>query len=425
MATATTTLPSAFRELQHPARYKLYFGGRGSGKSTSFATVLIARAAERPIRVLCCREFMSSIRDSVHQLLVDRIEALGVSAQFIIERASIRHKNGSEFVFAGLKYNTTRIKSMENISVAWIEEAATISAASLSILIPTIRAPNSEIWASWNPILETDPIWDFVKNPRPDSIIRSVTYRDNQYFPEVLRREMLDLKERDYDQYQHVYGGKPRQTLVGAIFAKELRDATEAGRITRVPYDPLKGVHVAFDLGFKDHTAAWMFQTVQSEVRFIDYMEGAQEPIGAYLKRLQERRYVIDTIHLPPDSKAKELGTGKSVEEMVRAAGFRVRIVKGLSVPDGIGAVRTVFSNLWFDETRCADGINHLRRYRYEVGENGAFSDRPVHDEASHAADGLRYAIVAMTDTRRARYDPAPRPPRYIPGVSSNAWMRS
>ena len=127
-AAPAATLPIAFRELQRPSRYKLYFGGRGSAKSTSFATVLIARAAERPIKVLCCREFMSSIRDSVHQLLADRIEALGVSDQFIIERASIRHRNGAEFVFSGLRYNATRIKSMENISIAWVEEAATICA---------------------------------------------------------------------------------------------------------------------------------------------------------------------------------------------------------------------------------------------------------------------------------------------------------
>jgi phage terminase large subunit len=423
MATATTTLPSAFRELQHPARYKLYFGGRGSAKSTSFATVLIARAAERPIRVLCCREFMSSIRDSVHQLLADRIEALGVSAQFIIERASIRHRNGSEFVFAGLKYNAARIKSMENISVAWIEEAATISAYSLSILVPTIRAPNSEIWASWNPILESDAIWDYVKNPRPDSIIKCVTYRDNQYFPEVLRREMLDLKERDYDQYQHVYGGKPRQTLVGAIYAQQIRDAVEAGRIGTVNYDPLKGVHVAVDLGFMDRTSMWLFQVVQRETHFIDYIEGAQEPIGTYLKRLQDRPYVYDTIHLPPDARAKELGTGKSIEEIVRGAGFRVQIVKGLTVEDGINATRTQFPNLWFDETRCADGINHLRRYRYEVADNGSFSNRPVHDEASHGADALRYAVVAITEPRQARYETTPPRPR-MPGGGSTSWMR-
>jgi phage terminase large subunit len=421
-------LPVAFADLAKPARYKLYYGGRGSGKSTSFATVLIARAAERPIRILCCREFMSSIRDSVHQLLCDRIDALEVADQFIVEKTSIRHKNGSEFIFAGLRHNVTRIKGLENITIAWMEEAATISAYSLSILVPTIRAPNSEIWASWNPELETDPIWDYVLNPRPDSIVRLVTFDDNQYFPEVLRLEMMDLKNRDYDQYQHVYGGKPRQTLVGAIYAQQLRDAVEAGRIGSVPYDPLKGVHVAFDLGFRDHTAAWMFQTVGGEIHLIDHMEGAGEAIGAYLKRLQERPYVIDTIHLPPDSKAKELGTGKSIEEIVRAAGFRVLIVPALTVEDGINAVRTMFSSLWFDQTHCADGINALRRYRYEVDDNGAFSNRPLHDEASHSADALRYAAVAMTGKRQASYqyrDPRPHvKPLERRGNAGTGWLR-
>jgi phage terminase large subunit len=417
-----TMLPAAFRDLQRPSRYKLYHGGRGSAKSTSFATVLIARAAAKTLRILCCREYMSSIRDSVHQLLADRIEAMHLGDQFTVERASIRHRNGSEFLFSGLKYNATRIKSMENIGIAWLEEAATISAHSLSILVPTIRAPDSEIWASWNPELESDPIWDYVAHPRPDSIIRHVTFADNAFFPEVLRREMRDLKERDYDAYQHVYQGKPRQTLVGAVYAQQLRDAVEAGRIGSVPYDPLKGVHVAVDLGFMDRTSMWLFQTVGREIRFIDFIEGAQQPIGAYLKQLQERSYVYDTVHLPPDARAKELGTGKSVEEIIRAAGFRVQIVRSLSVEDGINAVRTQFPNLWFDETRCADGVNHLRRYRYEVNDNGAFSNRPVHDEASHSGDAFRYAIVAMTETRTALFGSL-EPPSFPNDQSHTSWM--
>jgi phage terminase large subunit len=181
-------------------------------------------------------------------------------------------------------------------------------------------------------------------------------------------------------------------------------------------------VHVAVDLGFMDRTSMWLFQTVGREVRFIDFIEGAQQPIGAYLKQLQERSYVYDTIWLPPDARAKELGTGKSVEEIIRAAGFRVQIVRGLTVEDGINAVRTQFPNLWFDETRCADGINHLRRYRYEVDDNGAFSNRPVHDEASHAGDALRYSIIAMTETRAA-FHGSLEPPSWPNDQSGTSWM--
>jgi phage terminase large subunit len=182
MATARADIPQVFAGLLERHRYKVYYGGRGSGKSWTFATVLITRAAERCLRILCTRETMSSIRESVHQLLSDRIYALGLADQFVIGTTSIRHDNGSKFIFAGLRHNVSQIRSLEGIDIAWVEEAANISHSSWEILFPTIRKDGSEIWISFNPVLETDSTYErFVKRPQADSLVRHVSFMDNPW----------------------------------------------------------------------------------------------------------------------------------------------------------------------------------------------------------------------------------------------------
>src|SRR5215469_2934065 len=200
MATAKADIPEAFAGLLQPHRYKCFYGGRGSAKNWTFATCLICRAAERPLRILCTRETMTSIRESVHQLLSDRIYALGLADQFIIGTTSIRHDNGSEFIFAGLRHNVSQIRSLEGIDIAWVEEAANISNTSWEILIPTIRKDGSEIWISFNPVLESDATYErFVKRPQAGSLVRHVSFVDNPWFPAELAREAAELRVRDPD----------------------------------------------------------------------------------------------------------------------------------------------------------------------------------------------------------------------------------
>jgi len=422
--------PQALAPLFEPSRYKILYGGRGGGKSWGIASYLLLQAAERPTRVLCCREFQASIRESVHRLIADRIREHGLSEKFEVLDNAIRSKtrNGSEFIFEGLRHNAGKIRSLEAIDKVWVEEAANVSKTSWEILIPTIRKDDSEIIVSFNPELETDETYQrFIAHPPRDCSLMKINYPDNPWFPEVLRREMEDLKQRDPDAYQHVYLGECRLTLDGAIYARELREATEEGRITSVPYDPTKPVSVYFDLGWNDLTTAWFAQHIAGEVRLIDYLEGSQRAFPSYLRELQSREYLYATIWLPHDAEAKSLGTGRSIEEIARSAGWRVRIVPRLSVADGISAARTIFPNLWFDRERCSDGLQALRHYRYDLDANGQFSRNPLHDDASHGADALRYVAVAMQEARRAswREDPEP-PPRLIQRGSRGAnltWM--
>lgn len=203
-----------------PSRYKALTGGRGGGKSRSVATALVIMAAQNVERVLCGREVQKSIKDSVKRLLDDEIERLGLSSFFTSTESEIRGKNGSLFIFAGLRGNAAGIKSFEGVTKAWIEEAQTISQASLDTLIPTIRAPGSEIWFTWNPDLETDPVdaLFFGDEPPPNSIIRQVNYPDNPWFPEELRVEMEYVRGRDIDKYNHVWLGQYRRNSEARVF---------------------------------------------------------------------------------------------------------------------------------------------------------------------------------------------------------------
>lgn len=388
----------------------------------------------RPLRILCCREFQSSIRDSVHKLLADMVVRLNLSDKFEVLQNAIRGANGTEFIFEGLHHNITRIRSLEGIDRVWVEEAQSVSNMSWDVLIPTIRKDGSEIIITLNPELETDPTYErFVLHPPPNAVVAKVNYHDNPWFPDVLKVEMEHLRDRDPDAYQHVWLGNCRHTLEGAIFAKELREAAEENRITKVPYDPSKPVSTYFDLGWADQTAIWFVQHVANEIRLIDYLEDSQRTFASYLKTLQGRDYVYQTLWLPHDAQAKSLGTGRSIEEIARSAGWRVRIVPRLSIADGINATRTQFPNMWFDQAKCIDGIQCLRRYRYDVDPTtGTFGRQPLHDRNSHAADALRSCAVAMQEQRRPSYPETPAAQRarrqlrldYPKGHGGHGWMR-
>ncbi|MDE9539785.1 PBSX family phage terminase large subunit [Xenorhabdus bovienii] len=206
-----TQLNPVFRPFINPARYKISYGGRGSGKSWSIARLFIEIARRGCYRFLCARELQNSISDSVLKLLEDTIYREGYQTEFEIQRTSIRHvATNSEFMFYGIKNNVTKIKSLEGVDICWVEEAEAVTKESWDILIPTIRKPNSEIWVSFNPknILD-DTYQRFIVEPQKDSVILKVNWSENPWFPEVLRQEMEECKLRDFDLYQHIWEGEP------------------------------------------------------------------------------------------------------------------------------------------------------------------------------------------------------------------------
>ena len=143
-----------FREIWRPHRYKVFYGGRGSGKSWAVAQALMVMCDMANIRILCCREIQNSIKDSSYQILRDTAERLGISGRFCFLESEIRHKlTGSRFIFKGLLRNEQSVKSTEGIDICWVEEAQTVSESSWEVLIPTVRKQGSEIWVTFNPLM--------------------------------------------------------------------------------------------------------------------------------------------------------------------------------------------------------------------------------------------------------------------------------
>jgi phage terminase large subunit len=399
----TVGFPAKLRFLFKPSRYKVLYGGRGSGKSWGVARALLLQGMQLPKRILCAREFQNSLDESVHQLLSSQIREMGLEGFYKIQNAVITGDNGTEFIFKGLRHNADSVKSFESIDVVWWEEAQTASKKSLDILIPTIRKAGSELIFTLNPDLETDEIYQrFIVNPPAGAVVEKVNWSDNPWFPEVLRSEMGYLKGRDPDAWSHVWEGNCRQTLEGAVYAKELREMTLAGRACKVPYDMTKPVHAFFDIGWSDSTSIWLAQAVGLEYRILEYIEDRQRAVEHYARLLKSLPYVLGDIWLPHDAQSTNIAAGgRTVEGQLKSLGFKVRITPRLSVADGINAARTIFSSCYFDQIGCSDGLNQLRRYRYDVDEaTGQFSKKPLHDESSHAADAFRYLAVSLKEKR-------------------------
>jgi hypothetical protein len=226
-----------------PARYRGAYGGRGSAKSWAFARMAALKAYEKPRRILCARELQNSIKDSVHKLLAAQIEQLKLSG-FQIGESFIRHVNGSEFIFKGLRTNTSEIKSMEGIDIAWVEEAQKVSQESWEVLIPTIRKPDSEIWITFNPEFKTDPTSQrFIENPPPNSRIVKINFDDNPWFPEELRQEMEYLKSIDFATYKHVWEGEYKDPGQGG----KVVPGWSFANVQEVPYQPEQRLYLTCD----------------------------------------------------------------------------------------------------------------------------------------------------------------------------------
>jgi phage terminase large subunit len=408
---ATIEIPKAFADIFNPHRCKVFYGGRGGGKSEAVARYLLVEGAKAPINILCCREFQASIKDSVHHLLADLIDRHGLSSFYRVLNSEIRGKNGTLFIFAGLRNNIASIKSMHDITKCWCEEAQTLSAKSLTILFPTIRAEGSELIFTMNPELEEDPSYQMlIADPPPDSLVRLVNYPDNPFFPEVLKIDMEHMKVKNPEEYLHIWEGKPRAAVQGAIFVKEMAKALEEGRITNVPVEKTKPVDVHFDLGRADKTAMWFTQWVGMECHLLDYFEDRGEHFSHYIQQIKSKPYTIGTLYLPHDAENEQLSAQKTIKQQAIDAfpSCRVEIVQRIPRKAlAIDSARAIFDRCYFDKEKCADGIMCLRRYAYKVNDDGVLSREPDHDTPwSHGADAFLSIGQSLLPMNR------PKPPK-------------
>lgn len=426
-----------------PARYRVLYGGRGAGRSWGFARKALVKGLEKPLRILCARELQKSIKESVHQLLCDQINLMGVQDYYKPLQAEIRGTNGTEIIFEGLRNRVHNIKSLENIDIMWAEEAEAISKDSWDTVIPTIRKKDSEIWVSFNPRLASDNTYvRFVLNRPPNARVALINWHDNPWFPSVLNTEREYCKSHDPDAYDNIWLGNCKSAVTGAIYGSEIRAAEAAGRISIVPYDAAHPVHTFWDLGFGDRVSIWFMQQIGLQIRILDYYANTHKSIDFYLQRLQEKQYFYGTCVLPWDGDTPELGTGKSIAGQMRAKGLTVHSVPVSKVHVGINAVRTTFAQLWFDQEKCTYppagflsafpteeqpqwsdywGLSGLRRYQWgEPQAAGQEKQKPLHDLASHPADGLR-TMAMWLQSPMPEKKAVELPKQYY--YNNNSWM--
>lgn len=392
--------PEKLRPLFQPARYKVAHGGRGGAKSWGFARALLILGSQRPLRILCTREIQKSIKDSVHKLLGDQVQQLGLGQFYEVQASVIRGANGSEFLFAGLSDLTAEsIKSFEGVDIVWCEEAQAISKRSWDILIPTIRKDGSEIWISMNPELDTDETWKrFVVSPPPDAIVIQINYHDNPWFPAVLEQERQHAQaSMPKDDYENIWEGKCRSAAVGAIYAEEVADIVTGGRFCDVPYDPALRVHVIWDLGWNDAMSLILVQRHVSALRVIEYLEDSFKTLDWWSAQLRQRNYNWGKLWLPHDGAHGDFKTGQSAQQLLQAQQWEVAIVPKQPVETGIRNARMALRQTYMDRSGASRLLECLRRYRRGIPTSTGEPGNPVHDEFSHGADAYRY-LAAVAD---------------------------
>lgn len=369
----------------NPSRYKSFRGGRGSGKSMNIARALVVKACERPLRILCCREVQNTIRDSVHKLISDQIEELGLSPWFTVTQATIRGVNGSEFIFKGLRFDPQGIKSTEGIDLCWVEEGQTVSEDSWAILIPTIRKAGSEIWVTWNPLDEDSPTYKrFVTNPPPDCISVEVNYDQNPYFPDVLRQEMEHLKATDYAAYEHVWLGKPLTMTDAVIFAGKYT-------VESFPDDLWRKADRLFfgaDFGFAKDPSTLIRSFMLDDCLYIEY-----EAYGVGIELTQMRQFYLsvpgaDKWPIKADSARPE-----TISYLKKEMGFNISGAEKWqgSVEDGIAHLKG-FKRIIIHE-RCRHMADEARLYRYKVDKRTNEILPVIEDANNHCWDAVRYSL--------------------------------
>ncbi len=414
MPTLNLQFPEKARGLFEPKRYKFLRGGRGSAKSWSAAGALVLNGASaKPIHWLCGREFQASIRDSVHKLLADTIQRYNLGDSYLVEKQGIYgrkyHKvneggievlKRTEFAFIGLSDQTKEsIKSFEGFDGAWIEEAQVITKDSLEMLTPTIRRTGSEIWFTYNPQLDTDPIDVFANSlPADMAWVADMNWRDNPWFNEVLAKEREQaLRSMTKMDYENIWEGKRRPAVQGAIYADEVAKLIEDRRYGTFPYDPFHLVHPVMDLGWNDSFSILLCQRHITQLRVIDFIEDDHKTLDWYHRELKERPYSYGTLFLPHDGGHGNRQSGKSDQQVLEGLGWRVHVLeRDTNVENAIRIGRMTFPQVYMNSEKCSVLLEHLKRYRRAIPKTTGEPGPPVHDSHSHAADAYRYACSAM-----------------------------
>jgi phage terminase large subunit len=389
--------PAAYGFLFDPplgsVRYRVSWGGRGAGRSWNFARALLILGLVAPLRILCAREWQSSIRDSVHKVLSDQIALLGLSAFYTIQETTIIGANGTEFIFKGLRRDIGAIKSTEGINICWIEEGQSVSARSWRELTPTIRATGSEIWITFNTGSEDDATYQrFVAHPDASSIVRKTSFKDNPWLPDVLRKDEESSRLRDPEEHAHVWLGEfwrrsKAQVLNGKWLQEDFTPDVSWGH----PY-------FGADWGFAQDPTVLVKLWRRDSRLYVEHTPG-----GIQL----DEDAIVRTFEEVPDSKKYLIRADSARPETISAIANRGFSIEGApkwtgSVEDGISHLRS-YEQIVI-HSRCTRAIQEARLWSYKT-RAGASGD-PHADDAEilpelksgndHCWDASRYALSPL-----------------------------
>lgn len=390
-------MPPKIKELfKGSARYRCAHGGRGSGKSFNFALRLAVLGYLRKHKILCTREIQRTIDQSVMAQIMAAIENHPFLANFYeVGRSFIRGKNGTEFIFMGLRHNPEQIKSTHGVTICWVEEAEGVSAQSWNILTPTIREANSEIWVTWNPeSSDSETYKRFIDNPPASAKVIEVNWSDNPWFPEVLENERQESMNGDPEVYQHVWEGKTITRTEAQIFGGkyEIRDFT--------PQKNWNGAYFGLDFGFSNDPTAGVKCWIGDGCLWIEYEAG-----GRKLELDNTAKLLIDQLpEIEKHTVRADNARPESISHLKRKGlPLITACKKGQgSVQDGIDFIRN------FDKiiihSRCVEMTKEARLYSYKTDRLTGDVLPIIIDAHNHYWDAVRYAIEPAIRNKSRNY---------------------
>ena len=377
--------PRVFAPLLQPGRYLGAWGGRGSGKSHFFAELLIERCLLEKTDAVCIREIQKSLDQSVKKLLEDKIESLGVQSYFTVQDKKILTPNGGQIIFQGMQNHTAdSIKSLEGYTIAWCEEAQSLSQRSLDLLRPTLRAEGSQLWFSWNPSLETDPVDVLLRGEHPpkDATVVRANYSDNPWLPQVLKDELEYDRNRDPDKFAHIWLGEYQRNSEARVFRNWKVEAFET--------DPGATFRLGADWGFSVDPSVLLRCYVNGRQLFVDY---ETYMIGCEIDQLP------DLFRGVPDSEKWFITADSARPETIsymKKHGFPKinSAIKGKnSVQEGVEFLKSYDIVV---HPRCKHLIDELTLYSYETDKLTGQVLPKLKDKDNHCLDALRYALEGL-----------------------------
>ncbi len=415
------------------AMYRGAYGGRGSGKTRTFAKMTAIRAymwakEGRTGVIVCAREFMNSLADSsMAEVKAAILSEPWLAAHFDIGETYIRTKDGRiDYVFCGMRHNLDSIKSKALILLLWVDEAETVTDSAWSKADNTVREVGSETWVTWNPEIDgsaTDK--RFRKTPPPQSKIVELNHRDNPWFHEsTLPIKMQADMDNRPEQVDHIWEGGYKTHNEGAYFAKGMNEAKAKGRIAFLPRDPLMTLRAYWDIGGTgmkaDACAIWIQQHIGLEIRNLDYYEAVGQELSTHVQWMHDNGYEKALCILPHDGKTNDKVFRVSYESALRSAGFVVRTVPNMGEGAAmirVKAVQRVMPAVTFHSGPSPDGerLDATKAGRFALGwyhekrdEKRNIGLGPHHDWSSHGADAFGLAAVDYEQHKTTAADNEP-----------------